>query len=64
MMDTSSFFLTLVGGTGIGYLFGRTQTWRLAKKLEKHHIKPSEWEEPLIEAAEDVVNTLGRNITA
>lgn len=63
-MDTSSFFLTAVGGAGIGYLFGRVQTWLLARKLERHNIKPSEWEQPITAVISDAVDIIGKGLTS
>lgn len=67
-METSGFFLTLAGGAGVGYLFGRIEMWRLAKKLERHNIKPSQWEEPIANVVTDVVQEtgamIGRSVTS
>ena len=62
-MENSDFYLTAVCFTGAGYLFGAIQSWRLAKKLERLRIKPSEWEEPPAKVIEDVGATIGRSIT-
>lgn len=63
-MESSAFFLTLAVGAGFGYLAGKVETWRLAKRLEKHGIKPSSWEEPLTDTVADTVQTLGRSVTS